>query len=143
MELRVARPRHGSAARGRDPRRPCNGDRIAPTVAGTRASRDAARAGGRRAPVAWRPPALLPARPMPEIPTTTNSWSCFRPLDSWRWAELEEVVSNVSYPDPSDPESGMRAAMAGDLMRSLGRGKPWILMEQTTSRVNWREVNVA
>jgi len=37
----------------------------------------------------------------------------------------------------------MRAAMADDLMRSLGRGRPWILMEQTTSRVNWREVNVA
>src|SRR2546423_2648721 len=37
----------------------------------------------------------------------------------------------------------MRAAMAGDLMRSLGRGRPWILMEQTTNRVNWRDINVA
>ena len=37
----------------------------------------------------------------------------------------------------------MRAAMAGDLMRSLGRGRPWVLMEQTSSRVNWRDVNVA
>ena len=35
----------------------------------------------------------------------------------------------------------MKAAMAGDLMRSLGGGRPWILMEQTTNRVNWREVN--
>ena len=33
--------------------------------------------------------------------------------------------------------------MAGDLMRSLGKGRPWILMEQTTNRVNWRDVNVA
>jgi beta-galactosidase len=32
--------------------------------------------------------------------------------------------------------------MADDLMRSLGHGRPWILMEQTTSRVNWREINV-
>jgi len=82
-------------------------------------------------------------RHTPEIPITTNFMSFFKPLDYWRWAEREEVVSNDSYPDPSDPQSGMRAAMAGDLMRSLGRGKPWILMEQTTSRVNWREVNVA
>src|SRR5256885_7762011 len=37
----------------------------------------------------------------------------------------------------------MRAAMSGDLMRSLGGGRPWILLEQTTHRVNWREINVA
>ena len=35
----------------------------------------------------------------------------------------------------------MRAAMAGDLMRSLGGGRPWVLMEQSPNRVNWREVN--
>jgi beta-galactosidase len=28
-------------------------------------------------------------------------------------------------------------------MRSLGGGRPWLLMEQTTSRVNWRPRNVA
>src|SRR5260370_2990630 len=37
----------------------------------------------------------------------------------------------------------MPSAMAGDLMRSLGRGRPWFLMEQTANRVNWREVNAA
>src|ERR1700694_5286219 len=79
----------------------------------------------------------------PDVPVTTNFMSFFKPLDYWTWAEHEDIVSNDSYPDPSDPASGMRAAMAGDLMRSLGRGRPWILMEQTTYRVNWREVNVA
>src|SRR5712692_1069984 len=79
----------------------------------------------------------------PDVPVTTNFMSFFKPLDYWTWAEHEDVVSNDSYPDPSDPASGMRAAMAGDLMRSLGRGRPWILMEQTTYRVNWREINVA
>lgn len=78
-----------------------------------------------------------------DIPITTNFMSFFKPLDYWKWAEREDIVSNDSYPDPSDPLSGMRAAMADDLMRSLGRGRPWILMEQTTSRVNWRDVNVA
>ena len=79
----------------------------------------------------------------PNIPVTTNFMSFFKPLDYWKWAEREDIVSNDSYPDPSDPLSAMRAAMADDLMRSLGRGRPWILMEQTPSRVNWREVNVA
>ena len=79
----------------------------------------------------------------PEIPVTTNFMGFFKPLDYWKWARREDIVSNDSYPDPSDDRSGMRAAMAGDLMRSLGHGKPWILMEQTTSRVNWREINVA
>jgi beta-galactosidase len=79
----------------------------------------------------------------PGIPITTNFMGFFKPLDYWKWAEHEDVVSNDSYPDPSDPASSMRAAMAGDLMRSLGRGRPWILMEQTPNRVNWRDVNVA
>jgi beta-galactosidase len=81
-------------------------------------------------------------RVTPDVPVTTNFMGFFKPLDYWRWAAREDVVSNDSYPDPADERSGMRAAMAGDLMRSLGRGRPWMLMEQTTSRVNWREVNV-
>ena len=82
-------------------------------------------------------------RHSPGVPVTTNFMRFFKPLDYWKWAEREDVVSDDVYQDPADPEAGMRAAMAGDLMRSLGRGRPWILMEQTTSRVNWREVNVA
>ena len=81
-------------------------------------------------------------RVTPDVPVTTNFMGFFKPLDYWKWAGREDVVSHDSYPDPSDPRSGMRAAMAGDLMRSLRRGQPWILMEQTTSRVNWREVNL-
>jgi beta-galactosidase len=82
-------------------------------------------------------------RAAPNVPVTTNFMSFFKPLDYWTWAEREDVVSNDSYPDPADPASPMKAAMAGDLMRSLGKGRPWILMEQTTNRVNWRDVNVA
>jgi beta-galactosidase len=83
------------------------------------------------------------ARVTPDIPVTTNFMGFFKPLDYWKWASREDIVSIDSYPDPSDPRSGMRAAMAGDLSRSLGRGRPWILMEQTTNRVNWRDVNVS
>ena len=77
----------------------------------------------------------------PGVPITTNFMRFFKPLDYWKWAEHEDIVSDDVYQDPLDPEAGMRAAMAGDLMRSLGRGRPWILMEQTTNRVNWRPVN--
>jgi beta-galactosidase len=79
----------------------------------------------------------------PGIPVTTNFMRLFKPLDYWKWAEREDVVSDDVYQDPSDPEAGMRSAMACDLMRSLGRGRPWVRMEQSPNRVNWREVNVA
>ena len=79
----------------------------------------------------------------PGVPVTTNFMRFFKPLDYWKWAEREDVVSDDVYQDPADPEAGMRSAMAGDLMRSLGRGRPWVLMEQSPNRVNWRDVNVA
>ena len=79
----------------------------------------------------------------PGVPITTNFMQFFKPLDYWKWAESEDIVSDDVYQDPLDRDAGMGAAMAGDLMRSLGRGRPWVLMEQTTSRVNWREINAA
>jgi len=83
------------------------------------------------------------AKYTPGIPVTTNFMQFFKPLDYWKWAEREDIVSDDVYQDPLDRDAGMGAAMAGDLMRSLGRGRPWLLMEQTTSRVNWREINAA
>jgi beta-galactosidase len=77
----------------------------------------------------------------PSIPVTTNFMRFFKPLDYWKWAEREDIVTDDVYQDPLDPEAGMRAAMAGDLMRSLGHGKPWLLLEQSPNRVNWRDVN--
>ncbi len=77
----------------------------------------------------------------PNIPITTNFMNFFKPMDYWKWAKQQDVISNDAYPDPSDPSSYLETAMAYDLMRSLGNGKPWVLMEQTTSRVNWRGQN--
>jgi beta-galactosidase len=78
----------------------------------------------------------------PDVPITTNFMGFFKPVDYWKWAPREDLVSDDSYPDPSDPEAHIKAAMSRDLMRSLGDGAPWVLMEQTTVRVNWRERNV-
>jgi beta-galactosidase len=77
----------------------------------------------------------------PSIPVTTNFMGFFKPLDYWAWAAREDVVANDTYPEPSDPEAPIEAAMACDLMRSLRHGQPWLLMEQVTSHVNWRPRN--
>lgn len=78
----------------------------------------------------------------PDVPTTTNFMGFFKPLDYWKWAEREDAICDDSYPDPSDPSAPLDTAMRYDLMRSLAHGKPWMLMEQTPSQVNWRPRNV-
>ncbi|WP_328808984.1 beta-galactosidase [Nonomuraea montanisoli] len=78
----------------------------------------------------------------PGVPVTTNFMGLFKPVDSWRWAPEEDVVSNDWYPDPADPLFPVRAALTHDLTRSLGGGRPWLLLEQAASAVNWRAHNL-
>lgn len=78
----------------------------------------------------------------PDVPITTNFMGFFKPVDYWKWADREDLVSHDLYPDPANPAAHIGATMTYDLMRSLGGGRPWVLMEQTTVRVNWRERNV-
>jgi beta-galactosidase len=80
-------------------------------------------------------------RHTPDMPVTTNFIGFFPPLDYWRWAPELDVIAQDSYPDPADDGAPVDAAMAGDLMRGLGRGRPWLLMEQASARVNWRRRN--
>ena len=77
----------------------------------------------------------------PEVPVTTNFMGLFRGADYWSWAPHVDVISDDLYPDPADPDASLTAAMARDLMRSLGRGRPWILMEQAAGAVNTRPQN--
>jgi len=79
----------------------------------------------------------------PEVPITTNFMGFFKGVDYWAWANEVDVVSDDCYPDPADPESPAYAAMVRDLVRSLGGGRPWLLMEQAPSAVNWRRRNAA
>jgi beta-galactosidase len=85
--------------------------------------------------------AVLTAR-SPGQPVTTNFMGLFRSVDQFRWSAELDVVSVDSYPDPADAEAHMASAMAYDLTRSVGGGRPWLLMEQAPSAVNWRAVNV-
>ncbi len=77
----------------------------------------------------------------PNVPLTTNFMSFHKPLNYWTWAAREDIVSNDAYPDTSDPQWMIDSAMACDLMRSLGQGHPWLLMEQAATHVNWRVRN--
>lgn len=74
----------------------------------------------------------------PEIPVTTNLLSLWKPVDFFAWAAQQDLISHDSYPDPLDPATVADAAFNYDLMRSLGAGRPWILMEQAPNTVNWR-----
>jgi beta-galactosidase len=88
----------------------------------------------------------------PNIPVTTNFLGFWKTTDYWKWSKREDVISMDAYPDPAAVRlsahdkaplyGGGELAMQSDLMRSLGGSNPWMLMEQTTSAVNWREVNV-
>lgn len=78
----------------------------------------------------------------PDIPVTTNFMGFWKSVDYWAWAPHQSIVSHDSYPDPADPAAHVGAAMECDLMRSLGQGSPWLLMEQTPSTVNWRPHNI-
>ncbi|MDN4476334.1 beta-galactosidase [Demequina sp. SYSU T00192] len=74
-------------------------------------------------------------------PITTNFMGFFKPVDYWRWAQHVDFVTDDAYPDPADPRAIPFAAAVRDLMRSLAGDKPWLLMEQATSAVNWRPRN--
>ncbi|MFS0700809.1 beta-galactosidase [Cellulomonas sp. 179-A 4D5 NHS] len=78
-------------------------------------------------------------------PVTTNFMvtAHIRNLDYWSWAPEMDVVANDHYLDHrlDDPRSEL--AFAADLTRGLAGGAPWLLMEQSTSAVNWQPVNVA
>jgi beta-galactosidase len=79
----------------------------------------------------------------PDIPITTNFMGAFKPVDYFAWAAHEDLVSNDHYLLGADPAPHVQLAMSADLVRSAGRGAPWVLMEHSTSAVNWQPRNLA
>ncbi|WP_253298258.1 beta-galactosidase [Paenibacillus sp. MSJ-34] len=76
----------------------------------------------------------------PDLPVMTNFMPHFKPLDYFKWAKHMDIVTWDSYPEPT-AGIPVGAAMDHDLMRSLRGGQPFMLMEQVTSQVNWRQHN--
>jgi beta-galactosidase len=75
-------------------------------------------------------------------PVTTNFVFGIKALDGFEWAKHEDITAVDLYPDPAEPALAWRqSAFCMDLTRSYKNGNPFILMEQTTTQVNWRTVN--
>jgi beta-galactosidase len=79
----------------------------------------------------------------PDIPVTTNFMGTFKPVDYFRWAREQDVVSNDHYLIGEDPHGHVQLSMTADLIRSVAGGAPWVLMEHSTSAVNWQPRNLA
>jgi beta-galactosidase len=80
-------------------------------------------------------------------PMTTNFMGFFKPLDYRAWLrDLDPdryLVSNDHYLVAEDPDRAQQLAMTADLLRSLAGQRPWLLMEHSTSAVNWQPRNLA
>ena len=79
-------------------------------------------------------------------PVTTNMMGTFKDYDYFAWRADNDfsgsgvdVVSWDSYPayDTTSAQTSMRHA----LMRAVGKGESFVLMEQTPSRQNWQPYN--
>ncbi|SCL31715.1 beta-galactosidase [Micromonospora nigra] len=80
-----------------------------------------------------------------EQPVTTNFMigTGIKYLDYHSWAGDVDVVANDHYLTAADPQSHVGLSLAGDHTRGVARGAPWLLMEHSTSAVNWQPRNVA
>ncbi len=108
----------------------------------------------------------------PDLPITTNYPNIIASYDGFALGAELDFTSNDFYPDVGAPERSLaerdeaaywrgelgqgtnpegedagywRAgiAFACDVTRGTGGNRPWVLMEQTTTHVNWRPVNAA
>lgn len=81
----------------------------------------------------------------PGVPVTTN-FMCNtgnRGMDYFGWADAVDVVANDHYTRAHDEERHIELAFSADLTRGVAHGAPWLLMEHSTSAVNWQHVNRA
>jgi beta-galactosidase len=77
----------------------------------------------------------------PIVPVTTNFMGFHKNVDYFKFSPHEDLVSQDSYPDTYESDWMVKAAIACDLIRSVGERRPWLLMEQSSSQVNWRQRN--
>ena len=79
----------------------------------------------------------------PGVPVTTNFMAgAHWDIDYWEWAPHVDVVSTDHYLRAHDPEAHIELAFAADITRGLAGGAPWLLMEHSTSAVNWQPRNL-
>lgn len=81
----------------------------------------------------------------PDIPITTNFMvmNNVGVADYARWALEVDVLANDHYTIGADPERHGELAFSADRARGMAKGQPWLLIEHSTSAVNWQPVNRA
>jgi beta-galactosidase len=81
----------------------------------------------------------------PHLPVTTNYMVMgdFHQIDYTQTTPLVDIVSNDHYLWGEDPRGWAELAFSADRTRGLAGGHPWILMEHSTSAVNWQPRNIA
>ncbi|GAB5080128.1 beta-galactosidase [Arthrobacter sp. AD-310] len=79
------------------------------------------------------------------VPVTTNFMvtAHIRSQDYWSWAPHMDVIANDHYLDHRLDAPTAELAFAADATRGLSLGQPWLLMEHSTSAVNWQPRNIA
>lgn len=78
-------------------------------------------------------------------PITTNFMvtAHIRNMDYWSWADDMDLIANDHYLDRRLDDPRRELSFAADLTRGLAKGDPWLLMETSTSAVNWQPFNLA
>ena len=78
----------------------------------------------------------------PEIPVTTNFMVMgeTKGMDYADWAAEVDFVSNDHYVVPG-PQALDELSFSANLTGNIAGGKPWFLMEHSTSAVNWQPIN--
>lgn len=81
----------------------------------------------------------------PHLPVTTNYMVMgdFHQIDYTQTTPLVDIVSNDHYLWAEDPRGWAELAFSADRVRGLAGGHPWMLMEHSTSAVNWQPRNIA
>jgi beta-galactosidase len=78
------------------------------------------------------------------VPITTNFMAGLTDnLDYWAWAREVDLVTTDHYLSAERDDNQIGLALSADLTRSLAGGAPWLLMEHSTSAVNWQQRNIA
>ncbi|WP_230686957.1 beta-galactosidase [Catellatospora vulcania] len=83
-------------------------------------------------------------RRTPDVPVTTNFMIMggTKGMDYAAWAAEIDFVSNDHYVEPG-PQASDELSFSANLTGNIAGGRPWFLMEHSTSAVNWQPVNVA
>ncbi|MFI7543936.1 beta-galactosidase [Actinoplanes sp. NPDC049599] len=79
----------------------------------------------------------------PDVPATTNFMVMGgqKPMDYADWAAEVDFIANDHYVQRG-PRALDELSFSANLTGNLAGGRPWFLMEHSTSAVNWQPINV-